>query len=160
MLEVGDIIVVQSNTWLGRAIRFVTRSWASHVAVYVGEGVLFEARPSRAGYTSIDRYATTDYSWRIYRLKCDSDSKEMFVEALLRKEGRKYDFLQILYLLVVSLLGLRGKVAVKTSNNRSICSEVIFEALEEAGIKWDGWRQANVVPGDFENWDMLERIDK
>jgi uncharacterized protein YycO len=158
MWETGDIIVIQSQTWIGRLIRWITQSWASHVAVFVGDGLLFEARPSRAGYVSIMRYATLSYFWRVYRLKTTQEKKDQFVKCLVRKEGRKYDFLQIIYLFILSLLGLRRLVSIKTSHNRSICSEVIFEALNEAGIEWKDWKQSNLVPGDFEKWHLLERI--
>lgn len=157
-LKIGDIIIVQSDTVVGRTIRWVTRSWASHVAVYIGDGLVFEAKPSRSGYVSLSKYQSWPYKYRVYRLKTEWENVAMFVERLLTKEGRKYDFWQIGYLLILSLFGLRNRVFVKTSKNRSICSEVIFEALAEAGIKWPKWKQPNVVPGDFESWELLERI--
>jgi hypothetical protein len=158
-LQLGDLIIVQSQTPVGRLIRWATRSWASHVAVYIGEGLVFEAKPSRAGYVQLSKYTkSAQHKWRVYRLRECHEKRLLFVTKLLRKEGRQYDFLQIGYLFVVSLLGLRGHLSTKTRHNRSICSEVVFEALAEAGIKWPQWKQSNAVPGDFEKWDKLERI--
>lgn len=158
MWEVGDIVVVRSKSLVGRVIRFITKSWASHVAVFVGDGMLFEAKPSRSGYVPVLNYATPTHDWRIYRLRVPEVQKQRFVACLVKKNNRRYDFLQIGYLAVISLLGLRKKVSIKTGANRSICSEVIFEALQEAGVEWKEWKQSNVVPGDFERWHLLERI--
>lgn len=151
-MQPGDVIVVRSKTIVGRIIRWATHSWASHVAVYIGDGLVFEARPLGARAVPLSRYQ----EYRIYRPQIAPDTLRIFLAALARKEGRGYDYGQIVSIAVDRLFGIK----LKAQNRRlAICSEIIYEAAKEAGIDLPRVNQAYITPGDFENWPIFKRVE-
>lgn len=151
-LQSGDIIIVHSNTIVGRIIRRITNSWASHIAVYIGNDSVFEARPGGARAVSIHNY---DGKYRVFRMNVDASTISKFVEKLELKQNRGYDYGQIFSIAVKDLFHIK----IKAQNKRlTICSEIVYEAAQEAGIPVPPVSQAYITPGDFLNWSILEEI--
>lgn len=156
VLEVGDIIVVHSNTLIGRIIRWVTQSWASHVAVYIGEGFVFEARPGGARTVPLANYVGGTWTFRSYRLNVDKAAKDKFIYQLIQKTGVGYDYGQILSIAIHRLFDLE----LKAQNRRlAICSEIVYQSAKEAGIPVPPIPQAYITPNDFLNWDIATPVD-
>lgn len=155
MLEPGDIVVVKSNTIIGKIIRWITHSWASHVAVYIGTGYVFEARPGGARAVHISNYEGSKWEYRVFRLMVPRERKEMFINALIQKKDRGYDYGQILSIAINRLL----HIDLKAQNKRlAICSELVYESLQDAGIQVPLVSQKYIVPGDFLKWRLLSEV--
>lgn len=151
----GDIIVVKSRTLIGKVIRWTTKSWASHVAVYIGDGYVFEARPGGARTVPLTNYEGKKWDYKIYRLEAPKRLIEKFINALIQKTGRGYDYGQIASIAVERLCGLK----IKAQNKQlAICSEIIYESAKEVGIQVPEITQAYITPGDFESWKILRKV--
>lgn len=152
-VQSGDIIIVHSQTIVGRIIRWITNSWASHIAVYIGNGLVFEARPGGAKAVSLANY---NGQYRAFRLNVDSDKISKFVERLELKQNQGYDYGQIFSIALEDLF----QIKIKAQNKRlTICSEIVYEAAQEAGIPVPPVSQAYITPGDFLNWNILTEIN-
>lgn len=155
MLQPGDIVVVKSNTFIGRTIRKITNSWASHVAVYIGEGFVFEARPGGARTVSLLNYSGPGYAYRSFRLNVTPQQREKFICALIQRTGEGYDYGQIISLAAKRLFN----VDLKADNKRlAICSELVYKAAQEAGISVPPIAGGYITPGDFLTWDIATEI--
>lgn len=155
MLQPGDIVVVKSNTVIGRIIRWTTNSWASHVAVYIGSGYVFEARPGGARAVHISAYEGSKWEYRVFRMMVPNERKNMFINALIQKKDRGYDYGQILSIAINRLF----HVDLKAQNRQlAICSELVYEAAQEAGIQVPDVSQKYIVPGDFLKWRILSEV--
>lgn len=151
----GDIVIVRSQTLIGKTIRWITKSWASHVAVYIGDGFVFEARPGGAKAVSITAYEGKGYEIHVYRPNLPKWMIDKFVNNLVQKAGRGYDYGQIFSIALERLTGWK----IKAENRRlAICSEIIYEAAKEVGIKVPEITQAYITPGDFEKWPILTKV--
>lgn len=155
MLQSGDIIIVRSNTIIGRIIRKITHSWASHVAVYIGNGFVFEARPGGARAVHISQYEGDKWEYRVFRMLVSSAQREKFINCLIQKKDRGYDYGQIISIAVHRLFGWD----LKAQNKRlAICSEIIYESAKEVGIPVPEIKQAYIIPNDFLNWRLLAEV--
>jgi uncharacterized protein YycO len=155
MLLPGDIIVVKSQTVVGKCIRHISKSWASHVAVYVGDGYVFEARPGGAKRVPLANYEGKKWEYRIYRPQIPKWQLEKFLAILQAKHGRGYDYGQIFSIAAKYLFNIEIKAQ---SKRLAICSEIIYEAAKEAGIRVPKIKQAYVTPGDFEKCKILVKV--
>lgn len=155
VFQPGDIIVVKSNTIIGRIIRKVTNSWASHVAVYIGNGFVFEARPGGARAVPVSLYEGSKWEYRVFRMRVSQPQKEAFINRLIQKSGRGYDYGQILSLALKHMFD----IDLKAQNKQlAICSELVYEAAKEAGIPVPETPQKYIVPGDFLKWRLLSEV--
>ena len=60
-LEVGDVILTTQNSLTSLLIRFATFSKYSHIAIYVGAGLIFETTPKNgAAYANMKVIRVTD----------------------------------------------------------------------------------------------------
>lgn len=152
MLQSGDIILVHSQTIIGKVIRWITNSWASHIAVYIGNSLVFEARPGGARAVPLSNY---NGRYRIFRLNTEPEKISKFVENLELKQNRGYDYGQIFSIAVEQLF----HITIKAQNKRlTICSEIVYESAQEAGIPVPPVPQAYITPGDFLNWTILSEV--
>ena len=155
MLEYGDIIVVKSPTIIGKIIRWVTQSWASHVCVYIANGWVFEARPGGSKAIEFSHYQKKGYEIHIYRFIAPDITINNFVKILLTKKNMAYDYGQVFGLLIWSLF----KINIKAQNHKlAICSEIVFDAANEAGLPLPHISKELITPGDYERWPFLKRI--
>ena len=154
MIKRGDLLVVKSKSLAGRVIRWFTKSWANHVAVVYDQASVIEADPkSGVNFSYLKKYNdTTRYEVRIFRFK-DSEAIEQFMEALLTKLGRKYDWLHIASIVLRKVFNLR-----MDSKNMSICSEVVYEAAKESGIPVPNIQKVDFTPASVLAWDQLKEV--
>lgn len=154
----GDIVLVRSPRLIGRLIRFFTRGWASHVAVYAGNGLVFEGRPGGAGLTPLHTYNRPGYAIRVMRLKTTSARSARFSEHAQRYVGREYDFVQLIWMAIVFLFRVQRRFNPPDRRKRLICSELVFQALLDAQLPTPDVKICNSTPKDFERWNFVERI--
>jgi hypothetical protein len=151
-VQIGDIIIVHSQTIVGKLIRWVTNSWASHIAVYIGNGLVFEARPGGAKAVPLTNY---NGQYRVFRLNVDLAEISKFVENLELKQNKGYDYGQIFSIAFEDLFHIK----IKAQNKRlTICSEIVYESAQEAGIPVPPVSQAYITPGDFFSWNILTEV--
>ena len=156
-MKSGDIIIVHSNTIAGRIIRWVTNSWASHIAVYIGDGFVFEARPGGAKAVPLSNYEGKNWRYKVYRLQIDDELMFKFMFALMQKQCVGYDYGQIISILLFRLL----HIDLRAQNRRlAICSEIIYQAAQEVGIPVPPVTQAYITPGDFLTWSIAKPVQE
>jgi hypothetical protein len=159
-LEPCDIIFVKKRrnaTWfdkiIEKGIKWATGSQYFHVAYFVEENTLFEANGNRvAGYASLEDYEEYD----VKRLKLPIEIRQKVLNHIVKTEGMKYNYLEI-----VSLF-LRKKCGVHIYYDKIkyyICSSELFDAVEkETGIRLLDQVTSDVSPEDLWESPFLEEI--
>lgn len=156
MLQPGDIILVHSHSLIGKLIRWTTKAWANHVAVYLGNNEVLEAKPGGVAKGSYDQYLQEGYEVRVYRFQVSDEFIQEFIRSVLEKTGRKYDFGQIGGLLLICLF----HIDLKDQNSHlTICSELIYESAQDVGIPVPAIPKYKFMPKDIENWSILKQVN-
>lgn len=125
-MKAGDVVFVRGRSIISRLVELVDGKF-SHVAIAVSDDEVLEA----------DWTGTV-----IHRMKPDgpvevmdlgiSDGGRARVRGIAEKwVGKRYDYPQILGILLLSFVGLRGKRHLFDSPKRLICSEVVADVLAE-----------------------------
>ena len=148
-LEPGDILLIEGNTRLSAAIKFLTQSTWSHAALYIGESakegktegeqnVLLEANAEHGVLlVPLSKYA--HFNTRICRpVGLDSNERQKVIDYALARVGTQYDTKQIIdlarYLFPyppVPVFLRRRMLAIGSGDpTRAICSTLIAEAFE------------------------------
>jgi len=146
--RIGDYGVVKTNGFFGLLIRLGTTSRWNHAIVYIGEGKAVSADPTGVKIVNISDYKNIAWNKHemltpIERIKI-AEAAESFV-------GRPYDFFTI-SLLALRILGLKINLPFFTYLARKdgfICSELVAEAYDKAGISLLDKPDYLVVPGDL-----------
>jgi len=155
-LEVGDIILsTTKDPEISGTIRKITRSEISHAAVYVGNGNIIEAIESGVLERSLETAMADDSVTVAFRHQSITPAKAGKLRDFLvkkRKEKTKFDKFAVVRNLPIQIItslcamvapGLRGRcrnfagrIFLGTeTNNEFYCSELVFAAFEEAGLK-------------------------
>lgn len=154
---VGDVILVRSNSVVGWFIRKITRSWCNHVAVEVEDGNVVEALPSGVKMSPLSKYDDIErFSFRAYRLRVDESLRTKFADAAKRSVGKRYDFKQLGSIFLHKIFKF-WRPDLSTSG-LAICSEVVYEAAEQAGISLPKVPKKYFSPADLVEWALLDRI--
>ncbi|MEQ8953435.1 MAG: YiiX/YebB-like N1pC/P60 family cysteine hydrolase [Gammaproteobacteria bacterium] len=145
IMEPGDILLVEGNTRISIAIKYLTQSSWSHACLYVGEpgspssmATLLEADlKNGVRMVSLDHYA--EFNLRICRpINLDEGDRRKIIEFAKSKLGHKYD-LKNVFDLVRYLIQkppvpthLRRSLIAFGSDEptRAICSTLIAEAFQ------------------------------
>ncbi|MEO9825058.1 MAG: YiiX/YebB-like N1pC/P60 family cysteine hydrolase [Paracoccaceae bacterium] len=144
-LQPGDILLVEGNTRVSTAIKYLTQSTWSHSAFYVGDhqqdGELIEAHLEK-GVIRVPLAKYDDFNTRICRPVGLSDSEiGRVVDCVKESLGRTYDLKHIWdlarYLLPqppVPERFRRRMLALGSGDpSRAICSTLIAEAFQRIG---------------------------
>lgn len=156
--ELGDFALVRTNDIGGRLIRIGTDSFFNHALLYVGNGNVIEARPSGAGYNTVDAYSREDYylTWSTGAWPLTDEQRKDIVLWSVAHVGTPYSWLDIAALSAktfhVKFPGLDKRI---TRSDRLICSQLVDQAWEAAGVHLfdDGRLSQDVTPGDL--WKLL-----
>jgi uncharacterized protein YycO len=119
LLEVGDIIAV-SGIFPFNTDYVVPGHW-SHVAMYIGDGMMIEAWKGGVRVVPVDMVNNADDA-AIYRVKTSREVKQAAVQWALTKVGYPYDYKWLTY--------FGGKEVYGSSY---YCSELIWAAYIVAG---------------------------
>ena len=117
-LRVGDIIAV-SGAFPGADL--IVPGHYSHVAMYIGNGMMIEAWETGVRIVSIDMIHNADDA-AIYRVRTSDSVKQAAVNWALTKVGLPYDFIWLTY--------IGGK---QVEGNSYYCSELVWAAYKAVG---------------------------
>ena len=146
----GDYGVVKTNGPLGKAIRVGTLSRWNHAVIYMGDGVIIEARPTGVKFGSIKEYP--NIAWNQHEYGLTDEKRTKIVNFAIDQIGKPYGYFDI-FLILFRILGLKlppAKFWVKLARRQGyICSELVAEAYGSAGYTLSGKPDALVTPGDL-----------
>lgn len=145
VLQAGDILLVEGNTRISTAIKYLTQSSWSHACLYVGGGAeasevanLLEADLNHGvRLVSVERYA--NFNLRICRpVDLSSEDTERLISFAKSKLGHRYDlknvFDLIRYLIQKPAVPNRYRRAMiglgSGEPTRAICSTLIAESFQ------------------------------
>ncbi|MEO1641889.1 MAG: YiiX/YebB-like N1pC/P60 family cysteine hydrolase [Pseudomonadota bacterium] len=133
-LEVGDIIATSGNAAISAAIRSHTGAPVSHLALYIGDGMVIEAVSRGVVQNTLSRVLETSDFAAAYRVPELTPAQQRQIKAFaLDAEARRvpYD-----YKAIASLQHFQD-------NDALFCSELVFEAYESAGRPIGNPQQSN-----------------
>lgn len=144
----GDIGVVRTHGLAAWFIRFGTHSPVNHAFVYVGRGLIVEAKPDGAVLGHLSEYR--DVTW--LSLDLPDATRVKVVTAALSLRGREYGWLDIVAL-ALDCYGFRSRWIFERveRTDRLICSQLCDLAYRMAGVELfhDGRLPCEVTPGDL-----------
>lgn len=126
MLERGDVVFVRGAGWVSTAIKDITRSPYSHVALAVSSTMLIEAQGMReVGYEYASAYAGHA---DVYRTSLSADILDRVIAKAESHVGERYDY----FLIALELV--REETGVELPYNEDehhdlICSMLIADAF-------------------------------
>ena len=156
LLETGDIILSTTpDAKISGTIRAITRSPISHAAIYIGEGKVVEAIESGILERTLETAMADDtvtVAFRHHQMTPEKAKKiNAFLTEKLEAETKFDQFAMVRNLpiqIITSICALldndlkdscrnfAGKVFLGTeTNNEFYCSELVFAAFDQAGLK-------------------------
>lgn len=140
-VSLGDCILFDREDIVGDGIEWIQNSKVSHVAIYVGEGMIVEAlETGRVELNPLDNYFNEKYRWMIRRINDITEKqKRILIDAVSEYIGDRYDWFQLItlgiFLLIRKLTGFRWYWVIGQSReNMMICSELFCVGAVKAGI--------------------------
>lgn len=156
-VQAMDILVVYNpKSWLHRLIKGVTGYKAGHIAIYVGDGMIYDANSAGVQRRKWRNYKS--YS-KIYicRYMLMTESIELKIrEYLFSKENDRYSFLQLAVILIKNIFQLPR--SIDASKKAEMCSELAAGAFKYAGISLCDKPDYDTYPGDILHSDKLWSI--
>ena len=124
-----QVALFKPSDWLDKLICFFSRGEYSHSAITCYDGTTFEAKPFEiVKESSIINGQSRQQVIHLFLLETTPQQDLDIKEFLKRQVGKKYDYLSIFGIIVDTTR--EGRKASK----RWFCSELVFAALEKAGI--------------------------
>lgn len=129
-LHPADLIFVRGTRWLDFPVKLVTQSQYTHVAGYVGDGLLIEAQGLRStGHAPLSQYEDAADVFRVQRLTRDQTLR--IVAHVTKEIGGEYDYLLLGWEAVRLVFGI---LLPYVRNKRRICSTLWADAYKSAGV--------------------------
>jgi uncharacterized protein YycO len=148
----GDFGVVRTHGWAARWIRIGTDSPVNHAVVYIGRGLVIEARPKGAGYAPLEQYARARWSSGVPALALTAAQRAAIPSAAAKLVGTPYSWLDIAALSLATF-GLRWRWVNERieRTDRLICSQLADRLRQAVGnhLFTDGRISCEVTPGDL-----------
>lgn len=157
-LQPYDIIVVYNpSSWLHRLIYRVTDYKAGHVALYIGDGKIYQAGSKGVLCKDLKNYSSKCKIWICRYMDLIPGHKILLKDFCEKSAGKKYAFLQLLMIWFSYTFGVSNVPDV--SKKAMICSEFVSTAFNYAFIKLSEKDLWNITPADILNSDKLWRIE-
>ena len=161
-----NLILVRSNTFIGKQIRRITGSYYNHIGIFLNDVEIIEAiSASGVIITSYEKYQKlkqkNKLDFDIYTLKQPISSEEWnIVESYLREQiGRKYDIMQFLSLLFFFIFHINRTVNPIDIEKAFICSELVGKACSKINIFFNNKIELdNLTPKDIEDSEIIEKV--
>lgn len=161
MYQTGDLILVKNRGWIFDNIRKMTGSEFDHVGMlYVGDTIMvIDATPfSGVSIRNIEVFRNNDY--QVYRLKAPYQPivPNKMVEYCKNKVGCWYDIIQAFCLYFMIAFKIKTELDPVDVKNAFVCSELVAQAGEYAGVKFVQGATDRVTPGDIVNSGLLFEV--
>lgn len=147
IMEMDIIIVYNPRSWLHKLIYKTTNHKAGHVALYVGDGKIYEANSSGVHKKNWKKYSGDRI---VYLARCPlitEYQKLKIWKYCFDNEGTRYSFLQ-LGLIWLQYFFKINKIP-DASKKAMICSEFVANAFLDAGIKLTNKKPHETTPADI-----------
>jgi hypothetical protein len=153
-MRAGDIVAINGKQWYSRVIKWGTASPISHVALAASGNSVVEALYPRVVCRSlVECLADAESAWLIV-IPGGVEQRGRALNAALRYVGRKYGLGKIVLQAFDVMWGTRWFADRDTRSGHPICSFLVAEALESAGLEVrKDWQ--SVTPADI--WDWAQR---
>lgn len=143
--EPGDFLLIRTDHFASRLIRFGQRSYGSedaqwnHVALYIGQGQVAEALTKGVVISDAGKYPTAR------RVCCKGSTSERLHAAEFARScaGERYGWPTILCIAVKVLT--KGRIDFGVSGT-SICSGLVARSLERMGYNFNPYDPAELTP--------------
>lgn len=159
MFKSGDILVVKNDpSWLGRLVRFFTKSPYVHVAVIINaDGVVIESVSTGVITSNITKFTNIE----MYRVLDATPAQiQLTIDFLKEEIGDPYDFGGVLYLAWLILTFNTKARNEWDDKNKWTCSELTATAFATAGIIFaEDVPLSNVTPKDIVTSDIVVEIE-
>lgn len=145
-IQCGDIIFIHGKGIIPRLIEFFDKGRFSHVCICIGESKIIESQ-----YFKNTQIVTNPYSPEestVLKLDLTDEQKQKLVEILPIYSKDKYDFKQIIGILLHDLWkGLKTNISWNNPKEL-ICSELVVDLLHDIGYLSDSEYQSllNITP--------------
>lgn len=156
MPDLGDFMVTPTSGLFAWCIRKVTHSPVNHAAVYVGYGLVMEARPSGAGPAGVSQYPKATWS----NIPLNPSQRLKIASAALDMKKTPYNFLDIAAQFFVRVFGWNAPVWALNRLGRSDrlqCAQLVDLAYNKGGVQLfpDARPMGLVAPSDL--YDLIEK---
>lgn len=162
---IGDILFFKkTDSFISKVIAKVTKSEYSHVGLIVGfdrdNQMITIIESDRFIKTKVTKIKISDYHAIYTSGNLSNEVRERIVKYAFKKIGTRYDYMQILGLLL-SLLFDKERNGFFNSANKIICSELIDISYYEAGVKRNHpYNLGNVTPQELIDFYGLKEIER
>ena len=158
----GDILLSRkTHSPISEVIQGVTRSMWSHSFLYIGDNKVIESDWDGVVIHPLDRYLNNKYSVGLYRIKPEltEDEAEQLVIQARKLLGIHYGYLQILWQLVLRLVGKNEDPDWSLDIDKGmICSEMMAAAYEKISRRIKELPPHQMEPADFDDSPITVRI--
>ena len=147
----GDIGVVASRSWVGRAIMWITRAPVSHAFVCIGGGGLIEGDPHGARIRPVTAYADAQWLTALSTHLTDAQRKTI-VDWCMKHVGTPYSWIDDAEIGFTDLFGWAPKWMRRRlrSDSTLMCSQLCDAAYKAAGVDlFPGKPDGAISPGDL-----------
>lgn len=155
---IGDVIFFKKNdSFISRVIAYFTKSEYTHVGLIVNydesTNIVTIIESNRFVDTRINMIELDQQKHEIYTLDKSQDETDRIIKYAYQTVGMKYDYLQILGLLISLLFDTEYRFFDR--KNKLICSELIDLSYYKAGTK----RDADMSLGNITPQELLQVYD-
>lgn len=159
--KTGRIILIHGlySGWFDHLVRKITKSGWVHATMCINDKEMIEANGKEVVINVIPSYDLDNIGVFEYPDLTDIQ-KEKLVTAAKSHIGKRYDWKQMVGLLIYYVIGKPIKWLFGDKKESMICSELIAVIYEEAGIKLFDKKMDYIVPSDFANTNKLKRIQR
>jgi len=159
IIKIGYGILVHGDNLVSSLIRRFTDSDWNHIAISIGGDDIVEAGFGGVRPASLRKYWNSKV--RIIRVK-DASREEHIKAALLgaTKCNLKFDYLQILWILLTKIFGRSWLLEHLHRRNRYICSELYYDSWLMVGyILCPGKDISMISPEDIASSTLIEFVN-
>lgn len=163
----ADIVLVRHNSIMGKLIRKFDGGYYNHVGILVTDNIIIDAGFAGVRTLLVSELETgakkKKLEYNIFEVKdLTQEQKNIIAEYVINRIGTKYDFLQLISLLVFFVFNInRKKEDPIDIRNKFICSELVSESFNEANFKFsDNIDNDNITPNDIACSGVLIKKEK
>jgi len=155
----GDFALVRVSGPTGLLIRLgqglVSHTLADyeHAFVYLGDGQLVEAEPGGVRVKPLSEYHGRNLMWSTGSVRLSRGQRVTIVAAAWAMKGRPYDYWDYPDIAAYHIPFLRRLLGLENRHRQAvICSQLVAETYNAAGVSLSSEPDRYVTPADLHNW--------